>query len=143
MKKIPRNENWHYLKWLGIFVVSIALLGIVINFNRSLSVLSFIFTALAPILIGIFIAIILNVPVNFFERKIFKKLTQKNGPVWSKIKRAVSITLSLSLFTLCTTVILLYIIPEFTKTCENFIEDAPAYMDHFTETLRDWAQKLH
>lgn len=143
MKKIPRDANWHYLKWLGIFVVSILLIGIVINFDTSMSVLSIIFTAIAPILLGIFIAVILNVPVNIFEKKVFKKLTQRNGRIWSKIKRAVSISLSLTLFFLITTIILFYIIPEFTKTCESFIDEAPSYMDQFTNTLREWAVKLH
>ena len=143
MKKIPKDANWHYLKWLGIFVVSILLFGIVLNLNTSLSALSILFKALAPILIGILIAVILNVPVNFIENKIFKKLTQKNGAIWSKIKRAVSITISLTLFFLTVSVLLVYIIPEFTKTCKNFIADAPMYMDHLTLTLRNWAETLH
>lgn len=143
MKKIPRDANWHYLKWLGIFVVSILLLGVVINFNTSMSVLSIFFTAAAPVLLGIFIAVILNVPVNLLERKVFKKLTQKNGRIWSKIKRAVSISISLTLFFLISTIIIFYIFPEFTKTCEHFIEQAPSYMDSFTNTLREWTVKLH
>ncbi len=143
MKKIPRDSNWHYLKWLGIFAVSILLIGIVINLDRSLSTFSFIFAAISPVLLGILIALILNIPVNLFERKVFKKLTQKNGPIWSKIKRTVSISLSIILFLLLISVILFIIVPEFLKTCDIFISNAPAYMDSFSTTLQDWVIRLN
>ena len=64
MKKIPRDPNWHYLKWLGIAVISIILFGIINNLDKSLSVLSLILKAFSPIFIGVFIAIILNIPVS-------------------------------------------------------------------------------
>ena len=138
MKKIPKDPNWHYLKWLGIAVVSILLFGIINNIDRSMQVLSLILKLLSPIYIGIFIAIILNIPVNAFEYKIFGKLTRKNGKVWSKIKRAVSISLSLACFFLIISILLSYILPEFIRTGQGFIEKAPKYMDDLTATLREW-----
>ena len=53
MKKIPKDPNWHYLKWLGIAVVSILLFGVFYNMDRSLSVLSLILRVLSPIFIGL------------------------------------------------------------------------------------------
>ena len=143
MKKIPKDPNWHYLKWFGIAVVSIILFGIINNIDKSISVISLILQILSPIFIGIFIAIILNIPVSVFENKIFGRLTRKNGKIWSKIKRAVSITLSLTAFFLITAILLSYIIPEFVRTCQGFIEKAPKYLDDFTATLREWAVMLH
>ena len=143
MKKIPKDPNWHYLKWLGIAIVSIILFGIINNIDKSVSVISLILKIFSPIFIGIFIAIILNIPVSIFENKIFGRLTRKNGKIWSKIKRAVSITLSLTVFFLVTAILLSYIIPEFVRTCQGFIEKAPKYLDDFTATLREWAVTLH
>ena len=34
MKKIPKDPNWHYLKWLGIAIVSILLFGIINNIDK-------------------------------------------------------------------------------------------------------------
>lgn len=138
MKKIPKDPNWHYLKWLGIAVVSILLFGVIYNMDRSLSVLSLILRVLSPIFIGLFIALILNIPVSIFENKVFGKLTRRNGRVWSKIKRAVSVVLSLSCFFLLCAIILSYIIPEFWRTCHGFIDRAPKYMEDLTATLREW-----
>ena len=143
MKKIPKDPNWHYLKWLGIAIISIILFGIINNLDKSLSVLSLILKTLSPIFIGIFIAIILNIPVSVFENKIFGGLTRKNGKVWSKIKRIVSISLSLLCFFLIITVLLSYIIPEFLRTCQGFAEKAPKYLDDLTATLRSLVVNLH
>lgn len=143
MKKIPKDPNWHYLKWLGIAIISIILFGIINNLDKSLSVLSLILRTLSPIFIGIFIAIILNIPVSVFENKIFGRLTRKNGKVWSKIKRIVSISLSLLCFFLIITVLLSYIIPEFLRTCQGFAEKAPKYLDDLTATLRSLVVNLH
>ncbi len=137
MKKIPKDPNWHYLKWLGIAVVSIVLFGIINNFDKSLSVLSLIMKILSPIFIGVFIAIILNIPVKAFENKAFRRLTERNGKIWSKIKRAVSISLSVICFFLLTTLLLSYILPEFFRTCQGFVEKAPKYLDNLTSTLRE------
>ena len=143
MKKIPRDPNWHYLKWLGIAVISIILFGIINNLDKSLSVLSLILKAFSPIFIGVFIAIILNIPVSLFENKIFGGLTRKNGKIWSKIKRVVSISLSLICFFLIISVLLSYIIPEFLRTCQGFVEKAPKYLDDLTATLRSFVANLH
>ena len=143
MKKIPKDPNWHYLKWLGIAVVSIVLFGMINNIEKTISVLSLILKILSPIFIGLFIALILNIPVSAFENKIFGKLTRKNGKIWSKIKRVVSITLSLACFFLLTSVLLSYIVPEFLRTCQGFVEKAPKYLDDLTITLREWVVNLH
>ena len=34
MKKIPKDPNWHYLKWLGIAIISILLFGIINNLDN-------------------------------------------------------------------------------------------------------------
>ena len=69
MKKIPKDQNWHYLKWLGIIVVSILVFGIIYNFDTSLSVLSLILKVLSPIFIGLFI------PIFIVVFKIFKDIS--------------------------------------------------------------------
>ena len=143
MKKIPKDANWHYLKWLGIFVASILLIGIIINLDESLSTFSFIFTAISPVLLGVLFALVLNIPVTFFENKVFKKLTQKNGVIWSKIKRIVSISLSIAVFFLLGSIVLFFIVPEFINTCNRFISSAPEYIDSFTAALREFVVEMN
>ena len=142
MKKIPKDPNWHYLKWLGIAVVSILLFGIINNIDKSISILSLILDVFSPIFIGIFFAIMLNIPVSIFENKIFGKLTRKNGKIWSKIKRAVSIILSIASFFLIISIFLSFIIPEFIKTCQKFVDTAPKHLENLTAVLRELVVKF-
>lgn len=143
MKKIPKDPNWHYLKWLGIIVASILVFGIIYNFNTSLSVLSVILKVLSPIFIGLFIAIILNIPVSFFENKVFGRLTRRNGKIWPKCKRAVSISLSLISFFLIVSVLVYYIFPVLLDSIKNFIGNADGYMKTLTENTRDFVQRFN
>lgn len=138
MKKVPKDPNWHYLKWLGIAIVSVLLFGIVTNLDKSLEILGIVMNVLSPIFIGIFIAFILNIPVNFFEYKVFRKLTLKNGRIWSKIKRGVSVILSITTIFLVLTLLLSYIIPECLRTCQGFIEKAPQYMEDLNSTVKEF-----
>ena len=143
MKKIPKDQNWHYLKWLGIIVVSILVFGIVYNINTSLSVLSLILKVLSPIFIGLFIAIILNIPVTFFENKVFKRLTLRNGRIWSKTKRIISISLSILCILLIFTILLSYILPKLGESIRDFFNSADGYMQNLTETTRNLIEKFH
>lgn len=143
MKKIPKDSNWHYLKWLGIFVVSIVLFGIINNLDKSMSIMQNITSTLSPIFMGILMAIILNIPVALFENKIFGRLTRKNGKIWSKIKRAVSISLSIACFILIAAVLSAYIIPEFARTGQGIIQVLPKYLDQLTVFIQEWVVKLN
>lgn len=143
MKKIPKDSNWHYLKWLGIFVVSIVLFGIINNLDKSMSIMQNITSTLSPIFMGIFMAIILNIPVVLFENKIFGRLTRKNGKIWSKIKRAVSISLSIACFILIAALLSAYIIPEFARTGQGIIKMLPEYLDQLTVFIQEWVVKLN
>lgn len=72
-------------------LILITLAGILIwNFDRFLNVFSIVKTALTPLLVGIIFAIILHVPMEFFEKKVFKKL--------KKYKSSLSLACAVILF---------------------------------------------
>ena len=67
----------HYLNMLKIICVAILFYIIVSKLVTVsiISVFSFILSVLSPILLGLAIAFILNLPLKFFETKVFGKLT--------------------------------------------------------------------
>lgn len=74
-------------------LVAVALAGFVVfNFTYVSGLFGKIVNVFQPVFIGIIMAMILNVPTEFFEKKLFKKI--KKG----KIKRFLSLTLALVLF---------------------------------------------
>ena len=143
MKKIPKDTNWHYLKWLAIAIASILLLGVVINLDRSLSVMSNIFNVMTPLFLGFFMAIILNIPVVILEYKIFGRLTRRNGKVWSKIKRAISISISLTCLCAFATVLVLFIFPQLKENGRVLIEGLPDLLEELTEFLQVAIEKFN
>ena len=96
------------------------------------------FTVLAPLVLGLAIAFIINVPLKLFESlwiKIFKKAkTNKN----EKFKRPVCLVLSILLFAFAIFAIMFMIVPELLRTGENLVANLPDYI----ASLNDWWQKV-
>ena len=138
-----KDENKRYIKITAIIFASIL-------FYVSLSHLAMIKTALgkilsvfAPIIIGLCMAFIFNIPLKLLETKIFGKLTRKNGKIWSKIKRPVCLTISLLTVFGLIALMLAFVIPEFIETCQKFFEALPAAMASITDFINNTIAQLN
>ena len=133
----------HYLNMLKIICVAILFYIIVSKLVTVsiISVFSFILSVLSPILLGLAIAFILNLPLKFFETKVFGKLTAKNGKVWSKLKRPVCILISLILVLSMIVALMAFIIPEFVETCTKFFLKLPENMRNLELMIKDLVEK--
>lgn len=98
-----------------------------VNFEKILSILGYIINILSPFLFGIILAFVLNVLVNFIEKKIFGKI--KPSKIWQKVKRLVSITLSLILVILIIVFIMNLLIPQLKNSVSLFTESLPEYKE--------------
>ncbi len=136
-------ENIRYLKILGIVFAAILFFAIINNLGSVFSVLSFVLDVAFPLIIGACIAFILNIPLKFFENRAFKKLTQKNGKTWRKMKRPLCLVLSILCILTVLVVLLSFIIPQFIYTCKHFIDMLPEYLDRATVTLKDLTENLN
>lgn len=136
------SDNHPHLKILGIVIVAIIFFVILNNLDAVGNVLSIVLNAISPLTIGFCIAFILNIPLSFFERKVFGKLTRKNGKVWSKVKRPLCLTLSIITVFSVISFFLAFIIPGFVDACANFFITLPENMDKINQTVRDFATKM-
>jgi len=146
MKKFSKKigaDGSHYLKILGIVIAGILFYTIINNLGKVGNVFSFILGVFSPIIIGLCLAFILNLPLRFFEEIVFRKLTRKNGKVWSKIKRAVCLVLSLTLILSLITLLLAFIIPEFVEACTNFFMNLDEYVRNLNSTIDYYVGILH
>ena len=146
MKKNSKKisvEGARYLKTLGIVIAAILFYTIINNLGKVGDVFNFILGVFAPIIIGFCLAFVLNLPLRFFEEIVFRKLTRKNGKIWSKIKRAVCLVLSLLLIFSLITLLLAFIIPEFIAACTKFFIKLPDYVENLNLTIKDYAQKFN
>lgn len=133
-----KDNNYHYLKILGIILAAILFFVTISNLGFVGTVLSKVLQVLLPILLGLAMAFITNLPLRFFEETLFKKLTQRNGKVWSKVKRPLCLTLSVLLLGSIFVVLLSFVIPEFISTCEKFFSNLPSAMNEFSSMLKGW-----
>ena len=124
----------------SLIVVTFAIVLYLALSNGSviLGIVSKFFSVIAPLLLGMAIAFIINVPLKMFESiwiKIFKKAkTNKN----EKFKRPVCLTLSILLFAVAIFAIVFMVVPELIRTCEGLVENLPDYI----AGLNEWWQKV-
>lgn len=121
MKSEIRKNIVFIITYIAILIFAL------VNFEKILSILGYIINILSPFLFGIILAFVLNVLVNFIEKKIFGKI--KPSKTWKKVKRPVSITLSLIFVVLMIVFIMNLLIPQLKNSVSLFTESLPEYKE--------------
>lgn len=144
MKKLD-EKNSQLLKVILISILVFFAFWYIKNVKNGLT--AFI-AVIQPFLIGFMLAFIINLPMNFFERKVYSKIfktekTKKLVPVFSLIS-------SWILFILGIVIFLNVLIPRISKAVTALIERFPLFLDDlidllnknkFTKDFADDAQK--
>lgn len=91
---------------------------------------------LAPFIIGLAIAFILNKPMSFIEGKLFSKKGLFKG-IRSKYKRPISLLITLILFFLVIAIVLILVIPNIIEAGGHLAEIVPGYLDNLQEYVKD------
>lgn len=116
-----------------IFIIAIAILiytavgNIGVVYNGVLWVVSLLF----PLLLGMCMAFILNVPMRSIEKGLFGNYHGKHPKLIKKIKRPVSFILTLIFIIGIICIVILFIAPQLVKTFQSIINGIPAF---FTRT---------
>lgn len=106
-----------------MFLISFAalMLWIVFNYKLFIDLIGFIIKLLMPLIVGIAIAFVINVPMKQIERKIFKIEKRKH----KKIIRVISLILSIVLIFGIIGLIMFLVIPEFALAIVNIGDSIP------------------
>ena len=97
---------------------------------------------LSPILIGIVLAFIINIPLSLFERKIFVRLDKKFPKGWGRARRPVCLVLSVLLLCGILTLVLCLIVPEVKNTAVSMIQALPARAEELIAKAEEWIVRL-
>ena len=118
-----------------IFIISYIafIIFALVNFESILKFISHVINIFSPFLLGIIFAFVLNVLVNFIEKKIFGKI--KKGKLWNKIKRPISITISLVLVGLIIVLIMNLLIPQLKNSVSLLTDSLPEYKEDIIDIL--------
>lgn len=98
-----------------------------VNFEKILKVISYVINIFSPFIIGTVLAFILNVLVNFIERKVFGRI--KESKKWNKVKRPISILISIILVILIITFVMNLLIPQLKNSLSLFTDTLPQYKE--------------
>lgn len=98
--------------------------------------IGFVIQLIFPFILGLALAFLLNIIVNLIENKIL--VFKKQGKFMTKIKRPLSITLSVILLLAIMCFILFLVVPELINTFSIFAQNIPTVGEH----IKQWAQQM-
>lgn len=104
------------------------------NISSVLTIAGNILGLVSPLLIGAVMAFIINVPMDFFEKKCFFKIKKKG------VKRAVSIVCAFVTILLVIAIVMGLVIPEIASTVQLIISEFPARMTQAQIWMNDMLQ---
>ena len=112
-------------KLMFLITFTIVLFFALTHIDTVINGVGFVIGLISPLLFGFGIAFVLNVPLRYIESRLF---FSKNKVV-QKIKRPVSILLSIIIILLFITAVLLLVIPEVIKTFNILIDLIPDFFE--------------
>lgn len=120
------NNEKNNLK-LGIMLSTyiILLAFIFMKFNHVKLIFSFLITLISPILIGLSIAFVLNLPMKFFESKVFSILDKKSKGKYKSLKRPLSILATFISLILIIVGLMFFVIPQLTDSVKTLVSIVP------------------
>lgn len=134
----------------ALVVLGVVLFWALFNYEKIFHLLGVGMRILAPFIIGGVLALILNVPMSAIERTMFRPDKNNNyRKVAAKIKRPVSLILTLIIFFGVIVLVLYLIIPELIATFTSLSEDIPAFVSNLgqwfqdSEQLNRWLEEMN
>lgn len=111
------------------------------HMNIVLQFLSWVLYVSMPFIVAICCTFFLNVPLKAIEKHLFRVGTGKKlNPVVDKIRRPVSIILSLLFFIAIITIFLLIIIPKLGESLDTIIKAVPGAIDSLISFVNDLSE---
>lgn len=127
MKFKTRKDILFVISYVAIIIFAL------VNFDKLIGVCEYLIDILSPFIIGALLAFVLNVLIKFIETRIFGKI--KDGKVWKKIKRPISITISLILVGVTIYFIMYLLIPQLKNSASLFTDTLPSYKEDIINIL--------
>lgn len=121
MREKSRKDIILIITYIGLVIFAL------VNFEKIFNLFGSVIGILLPFILGVIFAFMLNVLNNFIENKLFGGM--KPGKTWNKIKRPISITLSLLTVFLIVIFVIYLIIPQLQNSVTLFINGLPKYKD--------------
>lgn len=131
------KELWNSSK-RNIFIVCFGILFYVLlqNLPGAMSVIKGIISVIAPLIGGVALAFVVNIPMRFLEKKVLKKIKRKG------LMRALSMLISYILVFALVILLFVMIIPRVVDSVTTLFENFGGYMEGFDKWSDDLVSSL-
>ena len=123
-------------KWMFLIFFAVFIWWIFDNFKFVARGFNLFLGIIAPFIIGLVIAFILNKPMSFIEGKLFGKKGPFKG-LKDKYKRPISFLITLILFLLVIAIVLILVVPNLVEAGEKLADKFPTYWENLQEYIRN------
>ena len=127
---------------LLVATYALVLYFLLTNYQSVFSLISRFLGILSPFLFGICLAFVLNLFMRFLEEKPIAFLERKTKKKLGKFKRPISIVLSFLFLILVLTALILFVIPQLTKSVKMLVSSMPFYLNaleaFINMTMAEW-----
>lgn len=129
------QKNVKKIRGLILFTGIICL--ILMKFDLLMQAVFFVINILKPFILGGMIAFVINIPMRFFENKLFypKKISEKGKRILEKIRRPVSLVIAMLAVLLVITLVILTVIPQIVATVKLLAMEIPIFLQNLQSQL--------
>lgn len=126
-----------YKKIRNLILFTILVIFAIFKLDIILNALGYLNNIIFPFVLGIIIAFILNVPMSFFEKKLFQKRKNKNKYIY-KIQRPLALLLTIALFIGVIIIMIFVIVPQVGDTLVRL----GVSIQEFIPEVKNWGENL-
>lgn len=127
---------------LGIITFAIGLFAISQNLTSVLGFLAGIVKIFAPVITGFCLAFILNILMNFFENKVFKRLGKSKKRVLNSLLRPFSLVSTIITMFGFIVLLMFIIIPQLEDSIMLLVEKVPVYYADFVSWIDSLVERF-
>jgi predicted PurR-regulated permease PerM len=118
----------------NLMLLAAVLIVIIIYSREIVSAIAFLLDVLQPFIYGGMIAFILNLPMTALEKKVFQKWTGKYA---EKLKRPISLFLSILMVVLLVVFIVVLVMPQLASSVAEIGKKLPAFLEQLQTGLEE------
>lgn len=135
----PEKKRWYQLDGRAISNLIVVLVGVLLyqgltHFPQVKATVGSILDVFAPFIAGFVIAYLLNTPVDFFERKIYKN---------AKGKRTLAIVTVFLIAVAVIAILLQLILPQVADSIRQLLSNLTAYLSNLDRMVQNLTQRFH
>ncbi|MBR6873952.1 MAG: AI-2E family transporter [Ruminococcus sp.] len=131
------KRDKQFIRMLIVVVVGVVLFWVLFNLAYIYKHIKNLLSVLSPLLLGILLALILNVPMSAIERTLFKPDKDNNyGKIKGKIKRPVSLLITIVILIAVLVTAIALVLPEMVNTVEQMSDKVPQLAEDLSDTIK-------